>query len=120
LFGGARTRRHRYRGGGVYGYGVDPSVSVGGNGPNVGALIAGTPCDARAGLHIQTAGGLPVYNATTAGFTFRPSDIPLPAGGMYNEVVPIDARMGGARRKSRRHKRRHGGKKHRKTAARRR
>ena len=142
LFGGARRTR-RFRGGGTYGYAVDPSVSVGGNGPNVGALVAGVPCDGRAGAAADSGnpdprapsdlysltpntmkGGayssgnaygadcykapgsmLPVYEAQTAGFEFRPSTLAgatLPDGvTAYNEVVPVAARMGGARRRSR-------------------
>ena len=46
--GGRRTRKMR---GGSYGYSIDPSVSVGGEGPNVAPLHAPVPCDARAGSH---------------------------------------------------------------------
>jgi hypothetical protein len=58
LFGGSRrsSRRQRggagcglMRGGGTYGYAIDPSVSVGGSGPNVAPLHTGVPCDGRAG-----------------------------------------------------------------------
>ena len=151
--GGKRTRRHRkQRGGqchcsmrgGAYGYAVDPSVSVGGNGPNVAALHTPVPCDARAGTHgpslnpdprapadlysltpNQSGGAaelgnafedscyrapgssLPVYNATSAGFHFRPSTefgSTLPDGvTAYNDVVPHAARTGGGR-KSRRYR----------------
>ena len=156
LTGGRRRRTMRKRGGarrgrtmrgGGNGFSVNPSVSVGGNGPNVGALIASVPCDARAGspnplnpvganpdprapsdlysLTANQSGGsyssgngysdacykapgssLPVYEAQTAGFTFRPSTetgATLPDGvTAYMNVTPYAARMGGARRKSRR------------------
>lgn len=51
LFGGGRRRRStRKVGGGTNGYAVDPSVSVGGSGPNVAPLHTGVPCDGRAGV----------------------------------------------------------------------
>lgn len=158
--GGKRTRKHRkqrggqcpcsMRGGsrrmrgGANGYAVDPSVSVGGDGPNVAPLHAPVPCDPRAGTHgpslnpdprapadlysltpnqsggaaelgnayddscyRATGSSLPVYNATSAGFHFRPSTefgSTLPDGvTAYNDVVPHAARTGGGRknRKSR-------------------
>ncbi len=150
LFGGSRrrraTRRHR---GGSNGYSINPGMSVGGTGPNVGAVVAGVPCDSRAGVPVGAAVGnpdprapadlyslsssqaggayssgnayggecykapgsaLPVYEAQTAGFEFRPSTAAgatLPDGvTAYNEVVPVAARMGGGRRRSRRNHRR--------------
>jgi len=45
------TRRMHQRGGFARAFAVDPSVSVGGTGPNVAALHAPVPCDARAGVH---------------------------------------------------------------------
>ena len=171
--GGRRTMR-RYRGGGTYGYSIDPSQSIGGNGPNVDALHVPVPCDGRMGTHHalnpqvaegpdprapadlyslappgSTAGvtgyeegllnpafmkggrrsmrrarrasrggsygtpnaypeecyrgpgsSLPVYNASTAGFTFSPSTdkgVFLPDGvAAYNEVWPVAARVGPA------------------------
>lgn len=48
--GGRRTRRKTYKHkGGSNGYAISPSMSVGGNGPNVGALVAPVPCDIRSG-----------------------------------------------------------------------
>jgi hypothetical protein len=44
-----RSSRRQQRGGGTNGYAVDPSVSVGGSGPNVAPVYAGVPCDGRAG-----------------------------------------------------------------------
>ena len=153
--GGKRCWTRRMRGGGN-GYAVDPSVSVGGSGPNVAPLHSSVPCDARAGtmgivggnpdprapadlysLSSRQAGGaysgnaygadcyratgsqLPVYNAESAGFHFRPSTeigSTLPDGvTAYNDVVPHAARMGlvataaplkgGRRRKSNRRNR---------------
>jgi len=155
--GGKRCWTRRMRGG-AYGYAVDPSVSVGGQGPNVAALHSPVPCDPRAGtlgvvtgspdprapadlysLSSRQAGGaysgnaygadcyratgsqLPVYNAESAGFHFRPSTeigSTLPDGvTAYNDVVPHAARMGlvataaplkgGRRRKSQRKRRNH-------------
>lgn len=62
LRGGARRRtgRHRHRKsaakhtfrkhrGGAYAFAVDPSVNVGGSGPNAAPLYAPVPCDGRAG-----------------------------------------------------------------------
>ena len=46
--GGAR-RTYRMRGGFGNGFGINPAISVGGNGPNTGALVQSVPCDARAG-----------------------------------------------------------------------
>jgi hypothetical protein len=49
-FGGSRRQRSRkQRGGFGNGYGIYPAISVGGNGPNTGALVQSVPCDARAG-----------------------------------------------------------------------
>jgi len=169
--GGRRSRKHR--GGGTYGFSVDPSQSIGGNGPNVDALHVPVPCDGRMGTHHalnpqvaespdprapadlyslsppgstagvtgyeegtlnpafmkggrrtlrhrkQRAGGLygspnaypeecyrgpgsslPVYNASSAGFTFSPSTdkgVFLPDGvAAFNEVWPVAARTGPA------------------------
>lgn len=50
--GGRRNRRtltRRQRGGGNYGFAVQPNNSVGGDGPNAAPVYAGVPCDARAG-----------------------------------------------------------------------
>lgn len=46
--GGAR-RTYRMRGGFGNGFGINPAVSVGGEGPNAAALVQSVPCDARAG-----------------------------------------------------------------------
>jgi len=49
--GGRRRTARRFRGGGTYGYAIDPSQSIGGNGPNVDALHVPVPCDGRMGTH---------------------------------------------------------------------
>jgi hypothetical protein len=144
-WGGRRRSRRQH--GGSYGFGVDVSRSVGGDGPIAAPVYAPVPCDARAGSMnplAQTTGmaadpraptdlysltpnqtggsygqgngwsdscykapgsSLPTYEATTAGFQFRPSTetgSTLPDGvTAYNNVVPYAARMGGSRRKSR-------------------
>jgi hypothetical protein len=76
--------------GGSRGYDVDVSTSVGGNGPVAAPEFRPIPC--------AVGGGLPVYNATSAGFTFEPSTITggtLPDGTTaYNNVVRYDARGG--------------------------
>jgi hypothetical protein len=189
---GGRRRTMRKRGqvqraGGTYGYSIDPSQSIGGNGPNVDALHVPVPCDGRMGTHHalnpqvvespdprapadlyslsppgstagvtgyeegtlnpafmkggrrrsmrrrkQRAGGLygspnaypeecyrgpgsslPVYNASSAGFTFSPSTdkgVFLPDGvAAFNEVWPVAARtgpafVGGRRKNTRKHR----------------
>lgn len=163
--GGRRRRSMRKRGGGgcttrnmhggSYGYSVDPSVSVGGTGPNVAPLHAPVPCDARAGMHApigtpdvrapadlysltpNQAGGsystgnaygaecyratgssLPVYNASSAGFSFSPSSqagATLPDGvTAFMEVNPVAARTGGGRKSRLQARRRTGNRKNRK------
>ena len=55
--GGGRSRRHRKKKnvrrsrhrGGNRGFAIDPFMSVGANGPNVGALVNPIPCDPRSG-----------------------------------------------------------------------
>jgi len=89
MFGGRRrkTRGRRMRGGAFNGYAVDPSVSVGGRGPNVAALHSGVPCDPRAGSINSSNPQLPMdpraygvgYSATPN--TGAPS---LQAGGAYS------------------------------------
>ena len=174
--GAGGKRRRTQRGGSKGGYMVDPSISVGGSGPNMAALYSATPCDRpmyqtplpmypRAGApfsltpntllptqqggrryskkqrqnggsysfdnsapvngvssgnsygngngfpascYVAPGSQLPVYGATTAGFTFSPSTVAngsmTPGITAYEEVVPVAARMGGGAR--RRHKRR--------------
>lgn len=130
---GGRRNRTAKRGGG---FAVDPIVSVGGTGPNVGAMYTTLPCDPRAGTHNAIAsfdprapagyysltpnqsGGAPVYNTESAGFEFRPSNVAgatLPDGvTVFNEVVPVAARMGGARRSRKHRSRKHRSRRNRK------
>jgi len=133
--GSRRKRAHRskktrtMRGGRYF---INPSVSVGGDGPNAGALVGSVPCDftapygAPAGQPMR--GGaystsnpwspecnkapgseIPVYPATTAGFHFEPSSArggALPDGvTAYNDVIGHSARVGGARRRTYRKRR---------------
>jgi hypothetical protein len=109
------------------GYSTNPGVSVGGSGPNVGALIGGNGCypSIRSGMIGGTrrkhrgGGGstyagadcyrgtnsmLPVYPNPSAGFSQAPSTWSLPPGvaNAYQLYNPTIARVGGGR-KTRRH-----------------
>ena len=118
---GGRTRKH-CGGGGGWGVAVDPSVSVGGLGPNAAALHSTVPCDPRAGTMPRSmmggahGSGLPTYPAESAAFRFTPSTASggtMPDGVTpFNEVVGYAGRMGGARSRSNRKNRKshkHGG-----------
>jgi len=105
------------------GYETDPGVSVGGGGPNVGALIGPNECapSLRAGMVGGTrrkhrgGGGstytgascssrsgseLPVYANPSAGFSQSPSTWSLPQGvaNAYQLYNPVVARVGGGRK----------------------
>lgn len=67
--GGRKSRKQR---GGSYGYGINPAVSVGGEGPNVGALVAPVPCDARAGAGAEPM-GLPDPRAPADLYSLTPN-----------------------------------------------
>lgn len=109
------------------GYNTNPGMSVGGSGPNVGALIGGNGCypSIRSGMIGGTrrkhrgGGGstyagadcyrgtnsmLPVYPNPSAGFSQAPSTWSLPPGvaNAYQLYNPTIARVGGGR-KTRRH-----------------
>lgn len=109
------------------GYSTNPGMSVGGSGPNVGALIGGNGCypSIRSGMIGGTrrkhrgGGGstyagadcyrgtnsmLPVYPNPSAGFSQAPSTWSLPTGvaNVYQLYNPTIARVGGGR-KTRRH-----------------
>lgn len=115
MLSGGRRRRQSMRGG-SRAFAVDPAMSVGGEGPNVGAVISGVPCEMSDNpfnpfAAVQLGGAapnsnLPVYNATTAGFRFEPSTAAgatLPDGvTAFNVVVPYDARGGRRRRRTHR------------------
>lgn len=109
LKGGRRTRRQQrggmgcmMRGGASNGFQILPTINVGGSGPNTGALVAPIPCSVRYQHGGREGSSLPVYNAPSAGFHFRPSTesgASLPDGvTAFNEVVPHVARVGGRRR----------------------
>jgi hypothetical protein len=112
------------------GFGVDPAQSVGGSGPNVGAVNVPNGCypSLRAGMvggkrRKQRGGGgstyagadcyratgsqLPVYPNPSAGFNQTPSTWSLPPGvaNAYQIYNPVIARVGGGRK--RRHTRKH-------------
>lgn len=126
LFGGKRNKRNkrntRKQRGGNRGVMVDPSMSVGGNGPNAAPTHTPLPCDVRAGSPnpVFTGGAystgnaypaecyrapgssLPVYNADSAGFHFEPSTGTMPDGVTpYNDVIQHAARVGGKQKKER-------------------
>lgn len=92
LFGGSRKRRagrgtRRMRGGASNGYAVDPSVSVGGSGPNVAPLHSGVPCDPRAGSMNPNNPTAPMDpRAYGVGYSATPNTtLPsLQAGGAYS------------------------------------
>lgn len=98
---GCGLRRGRTQRGGAGGFSVNPTMNVGGSGPNAAPVYAPVPCDARAGITTpqiinpdprapanlysltpnQSGGGtsgapgsmIPVYHADSAGFRFAPS-----------------------------------------------
>ena len=97
LFGGSRrhsTRRRagarkqkKQRGGSNYGYAIDPSVSIGGSGPNVDALRTGVPCDPRPGSIDSSNPQLPLDpRAYGVGYSATPNTTTpsLQAGGAYS------------------------------------
>lgn len=109
------------------GYSTNPGMSVGGSGPNVGALIGGNGCypSIRSGMiggtrrkhrggggstyagadcYRGTNSQLPVYPNPSAGFSQAPSTWSLPPGvaNAYQLYNPTIARVGGGR-KTRRH-----------------
>lgn len=84
--GGRKTMR-----GGNRGFSIDVAQSVGGEGPNVAAINAGLPCDARAGANNpNTLGPLPLdpraygvgYSATAN------SSTQAQTGGQLSERIP--------------------------------
>ena len=113
------------------GYDTNPGVSVGGAGPNVGALIGPNGCapsirssmvggtrrkqrggggSTYVGPGCYTAPGshLPVYPNPSAGFNQSPSTWSLPPGvaNAYQLYNPVIARVGGGRRKTYKNNRR--------------
>ena len=82
-----RTFR-KMRGGMWRAVAVDPSVSVGGDGPNVAALHAGVPCDARAGTPNMLSNDMymPDPRAPTDVYSLTPNQQApsVQAGGAYS------------------------------------
>lgn len=89
LFGGSRRKQ---RGGASNGYAIDPSVSIGGSGPNVDALRTPVPCDPRAGSMnpINNSEGPADPRAYGVGYSLTP-----------NTTVP-STQAGGRRRRRQR------------------
>lgn len=92
LFGGSRRsgRRstRRMRGGASYGFAINPSMSIGGTGPNVDAVRTPIPCDARAGSPnpLNQSGLSPDPRAGGFGYSATPNQTApsLQAGGAYS------------------------------------
>lgn len=108
--GGRRTRRHR--GGGTYGYSIDPSQSIGGNGPNVDALRVPVPCDGRMGtqhaLNPQVVEG-PDPRAPADLYSLAPPGSTAGVTGYEEGTLNPAFMKGGRRRSMRRARRRVGG-----------
>jgi hypothetical protein len=107
-YSGGRRRTRRHRGGGTYGYSIDPSQSIGGNGPNVDALHVPVPCDGRMGTHHalnpQVAEG-PDPRAPADLYSLAPPGSTAGVTG-YEEGLLNPAFMKGGRRRSMRRARR--------------
>ena len=107
-YSGGRRKTRRHRGGGTYGYSIDPSQSVGGNGPNVDALRVPVPCDGRMGTHHalnpQVAEG-PDPRAPADLYSLAPPGSTAGVTG-YEEGTLNPAFMKGGRRTMRRARRR--------------
>ena len=100
LFGGGSRRRARrsttcggrcwsrkMRGGAAYGFAIDPSVSIGGSGPNVDALRTPVPCDPPAGSMNPLSVSQPADpRAYGMGYSATPNTtLPsIQAGGAYS------------------------------------
>lgn len=88
LFGGSRRRhgsRRQQMGGASYGYAINPSVSIGGNGPNVDAIRTGVPCDPPAGSINSSNPQLPLDpRAYGVGYSATPNTSSLQTGGAYS------------------------------------
>lgn len=80
LEGGAKRRRTMR--GGSRGFAVDPSMSVGGDGPVAAAANVPIPCDARAGSANPFAlGGLGADPRAAVGYSLTPNQTPPIVGG---------------------------------------
>ena len=100
--GGRRSRKHR--GGGTYGFSVDPSQSIGGNGPNVDALHVPVPCDGRMGTHHLLNPQVPENPDPRAPADLYSLSPPGTTAGVtgYEEGVLNPAFMKGGRRQAKR------------------
>jgi len=110
-YSGGRRKTRRHRGGGTYGYSIDPSQSIGGNGPNVDALRVPVPCDGRMGtqhaLNPQVVES-PDPRAPADLYSLAPPGSTAGVTG-YEEGTLNPAFMKGGRRRSMRRARRVGG-----------
>ncbi len=70
--GGSRSRRYQ-RGGSKGGFGVDPSLNVGGNGPIAAAANVPVPCDVRAANPFAT-NGLGADPRAAVGYSLTPNN----------------------------------------------
>jgi hypothetical protein len=88
LFGGGRRSTRRMRGGASYGFAINPSMSIGGTGPNVDAVRTPIPCDARAGApnSLNQSGLSPDPRAGGFGYSATPNQTTpsLQAGGAFS------------------------------------
>jgi hypothetical protein len=85
LGGRRKTRRHR---GGVRGFGIDPAVNIGGDGPIAEPARVGLPCDARAGSanpFSASVGMNPDPRAPAFAYSATPNQT---GGGELSERVP--------------------------------
>ncbi len=80
----SRKGTRRMRGGFARAFAVDPSVSVGGTGPNVAALHAPVPCDTRAGVHPGSSAAGSVLPADPRAPSDLYSATPNQTGGAYS------------------------------------
>jgi hypothetical protein len=87
-----RRRANAQMGGFARAFAVDPSVSVGGTGPNVAALHAPVPCDARAGVHPGPSAAGSVLSADPRAPANLYSATPNQTGGAYStgNAYPAD------------------------------
>jgi hypothetical protein len=111
-YSGGRRKTRRHRGGGTYGYSIDPSQSIGGNGPNVDALRVPVPCDGRMGtqhaLNPQVVEG-PDPRAPADLYSLAPPGSTAGVTGYEEGTLNPAFMKGGRRRSMRRARRRVGG-----------
>ena len=111
-YSGGRRRTRRHRGGGTYGYSIDPSQSIGGAGPNVDALRVPVPCDGRMGtqhaLNPDVVEG-PDPRAPADLYSLAPPGSTANVTGYEEGTLNPAFMKGGRRRSMRRARRRVGG-----------